>query len=103
MTITYERAAAIVYNEASSEWDPSWGTFVLDDRDVVEDEEVFVFVVGSREMLVDMNPDFLMAGDRNGVVSKADGSLTWVPWLFVQEEHPNLVERPNPNPRYFLS
>ncbi|MCL2455845.1 MAG: hypothetical protein FWD18_11190 [Micrococcales bacterium] len=101
MSITYEQAAEIVYSEGVSGWEPSWGTFILDDRSIMEDDEVFVFIVGAREMLVDMNPDFMTVGGGNGVVSKADGTLRWIPWVFIEEERPDLTQRPNPRPTYF--
>lgn len=101
MATTYEQAAKAVYDASIKEWEPSWGTFLLDDRDIIEDDEVFVFIVGAREMLIDMNPDFTTVGGGNGVVSKIDGTLTRVPWIFVEEEHPNLVQYKNPHPIYF--
>ncbi|MCL2455408.1 MAG: hypothetical protein FWD18_08975 [Micrococcales bacterium] len=101
MSVTYDQAAEIAYGAGLDGWDSSLGTFLLDDRDIIEDDEVFVFVVGSREHLIDRNPRFFMAGGGSGVVSKTDGTIEWIPWHFLQEMRPGLVERPNPSPVYF--
>lgn len=100
-TVTYEQAAEIVYEASVATWDPSYGTLIIDDRVIIEDDDVYVFIVGARENLIDMNPEYLTAGDSNAVVDKTDGTLMWIPWHFIQDERPDLVERQNPNPVYF--
>jgi hypothetical protein len=102
MPITYEEAADIVYRARAGDWDPQRGTFILDDRTIIEDDEVYVFISGAREMIVDRNPAFLTVGGGNGVVSKKDGNLTWIPWVILMDARPSLKQHKNPNPRYFF-
>jgi hypothetical protein len=101
MPFTYDDAAALVYQTSLAAWDPEWGTFILDDRGIIEDELVWVFVGGAREDIVDQNPQFRSAGGGSAVVSKLDGTLEWQAWLQITDAHPALTERPNPHPIYF--
>lgn len=70
MAVSHEEAVEIV----RARFEPGWthGTFCLDDRFIVENEEFYVFEVGAREDLIDGNPDYAVAG---GVptVYKPDG------------------------------
>jgi hypothetical protein len=94
VAVTHERAREII----RAELEPSWthGTFCLDDRQIVENDELFVFSVGAREWLVDGDHDYLLIGEVH-VVSKADGSVSSRPSIEIAMDD-SIVRRPNPSP-----
>ena len=94
MAMTYEQAREIIRAEA----EPSWthGTFCLDDRQIVENDEFFVFSVGAREWLVDGDFSYAHAGGVP-VVSKEDGSVSSRPSIEIAMDD-SFVVRPNPSP-----
>jgi hypothetical protein len=96
MAIGYEQARELARQAAEPGW--AVGTFCLDDRHITEDDEVYVFTVGARELLVDGDEDFLMYGNSLPVVSKKDGSVEWQPWVVLMGTRPRLVTRENPHP-----
>lgn len=94
MSISYEAARELV-REAS---EPGWsvGTYCLDDRTIVENDTMYVFLVGAREHLVDGDRAYAIAG-AVPVVYKADGRLAWLPSPMVGMDT-TLERRPNPSP-----
>jgi hypothetical protein len=49
--VTYQEARETVRAKLEPDW--KWGTFGLDDRKIVENDEFWVFAVGGREFIVD--------------------------------------------------
>lgn len=94
MAVTYEQAREIVRRATEPDW--PFGTYCLDDRRIVENDEFYVFEVGSREYLVDGNLSYAMAGSVP-IVYKADGRLEWVPSVKTGTD-PTIRNRPNPAP-----
>ncbi len=94
MTVTYEEAREIVRQATEPEW--QFGTYCLDDRQVTENDERYVFEVGAREYLIDGNISFAVAGAVPTVV-KASGALEWLPSVTVAMD-PSVRSRPNPAP-----
>jgi len=94
MTITYEEAREIV----RSHFEPGWthGTFCLDDRQIVETDEVYAFQVGAREFLVGGDKAYAVFGGVP-VVYKEDGRLASLPSVAVAT-NPSLRITPNPKP-----
>jgi hypothetical protein len=72
MSVTYEQAREIIRDRLEPGW--THGTFCLDDRSIVENDEFFVFEVGTREFLVDGDGSYEAIG---GVplVYKEDGRV----------------------------
>lgn len=70
MPVSYEEAREIVRRQTVSGWPV--GTYCLDDRVIVENDEFYVFVVGAREYLVDGDMSYCVFGGVP-VVYKADG------------------------------
>ena len=62
MALTYEQAAELAYRAGEVAWDPQWGTFCFDDREITEDDEVYVFTSGPREAIVDHDHAFMRYG-----------------------------------------
>lgn len=94
MSITYESARELVRSAAEPGW--SVGTFCLDDREIVENDTMYVFSVGAREHLVDGDRSYAVAG-AVPVVYKEDGRLAWLPSSMVGMDD-TLARRPNPDP-----
>ncbi|MFJ2217886.1 hypothetical protein ACIQVO_36275 [Streptomyces sp. NPDC101062] len=94
MTLSYEAARAQVIDAAKPGWDN--GTFCLDDREIVENDDMFVFNIGAREFLVDNNTSFAVVGGV-WVVYKSDGRVTTLPSVDVAMD-PSIRIRPNPAP-----
>jgi hypothetical protein len=101
MAMTYEQAAELAYRAGAAAWDPEWGTFCFDDREITEDNEVYVFTSGPREAIVDHDPTFMRYGGGLPVVSKLDGGVKWHPWVVLMTTRPGLQSRRNPAPVYF--
>jgi hypothetical protein len=94
MTVTYEQAREIVRQAT----EPSWfvGTYCLDDRRVVENDDFFVFEVGAREFLVDDEMSYAIAGSVP-IVYKGDGRLEWVASPVIAADS-SITSRSNPDP-----
>ncbi|MFI9509693.1 hypothetical protein [Nocardia sp. NPDC052566] len=96
MAITYENARELV----RARLEPNWihGTFCLDDREIVENDEFYVFNVGAREYLVGGDADFRIAGGVP-VVYKDTGELGSLASVVVATD-PSVRVRPNPSPMF---
>lgn len=72
MPVSYEQARDIIRHH----FEPNWthGTFCLDDRKIVENDEFYVFAVGAREFLVDGDESYEAIGGVS-VVYKEDGRV----------------------------
>lgn len=92
MTITYEQARDRVRAELEPTW--STGTFTIDDRTIVENDEMYVFEVGAREFLKDRDPAFEIVGGVT-VVYKKDGRVDSLPSVQVALDE-SLQRRANP-------
>jgi hypothetical protein len=95
MAISYAQARDIVLAEVPPQW--TLGTFYMDESTITEDDEVFVFTVGPRELLIDGDEDYERDGSSLPVVSKEDGRLEWLTWPFLLINRPELEARPNPD------
>lgn len=94
MAVTYEEARQIVRQATEPDW--RVGTYCLDDRRIVENDDFFVFEVGAREFLVDGNLSYSIAGSVP-VVHKEDGQLEWLPSPRIATDR-FILSRPNPEP-----
>ncbi|MFE3756814.1 hypothetical protein ACFXO9_21140 [Nocardia tengchongensis] len=97
--ITYEQAYEVIcehYRSIREQW--THGTFCIDDREIIENEEIFVFRVGAREWLIDRDRSYLLLGGSAKVVYKADGRFAQLPGVVVGPDS-TIRRRPNPNPR----
>lgn len=94
MTLTYEDARTRVIDATRPGWDN--GTFCLDDREITENDQMFVFNVGAREFLVDSDTSFAVVGGV-WVVYKDDGRVTTLPSVDVAMDQ-SIRTRPNPAP-----
>ncbi|MCP2292231.1 hypothetical protein [Nocardia amikacinitolerans] len=72
MAVNFEQAVAIV----RAALEPGWtiGTFVIDDRNIVENDLFYVVNAGAREYLVDGDFEYAIAGDVT-VVNKQSGEM----------------------------
>lgn len=94
MAVTYEQARELVRQHFEADW--RHGTFCLDDREIVETDEFYVFAVGAREFLVDRDRSFEAIGGVT-VVGKEDGQVGSRPsWMIATD--PTRRAQPNPNP-----
>ncbi|MET9779303.1 hypothetical protein ABZ023_34535 [Streptomyces sp. NPDC006367] len=96
MTITYEQARDRVRAELAPSW--STGTFAIDDRTIVENDDMYVFEVGAREFLKDQDPAFQIVGGVT-VVYKETGRVDSLPSVQVALD-PSIQRRPNPEPLF---
>ncbi|WP_328973589.1 hypothetical protein [Streptomyces sp. NBC_00239] len=94
MTITYEQARDRVRTELEPSW--STGTFTIDDRMIVENDDMYVFEVGASEFLKDHDPDFQIVGGVT-VVYKKDGRVASLPSVQVALDQ-SIQRRANPAP-----
>lgn len=94
MSVTYEQAREIIRDRLAPSW--THGTFCLDDRNIVENDEYFVFEVGAREFLVDGDGSYEAIGGVP-VVYKEDGRVGSLPSAEVAMDD-SIRRRPNPNP-----
>jgi hypothetical protein len=94
MAVTHEEARELV----RAKFEPGWtfGTFCLDDRYIVENDEFYVFSVGAREDLVDGDESYAVAGGVT-IVYKEDGRISALPSVQVATD-PTVQGRPNPSP-----
>ncbi|MFB8406784.1 hypothetical protein [Streptomyces sp. NPDC055912] len=96
MTITYDQARDRVHAEVGPTWNR--GTFCIDDRTIVENEEMYVFEVGAREFLKEQDHSFEILGPVT-VVYKADGRVAALPSVQVAAD-PSITRRSNPSPTF---
>jgi hypothetical protein len=94
LSVTYEQARESVRAKFEPDWEP--GTFCLDDRNIVENDEFWVFAVGAREFLIDDDFDYAIAGGVP-VVYKADGNIDSRPSAEVATDS-TIRSTPNPTP-----
>lgn len=94
MTVTYERAREIVRGRFEAGWTD--GTFCLDDRFIVENDDFYVFSIGAREFIIDGDFNYMIAGGVP-VVYKSDGRIESRASVTVAMD-PTITRRPNPNP-----
>jgi hypothetical protein len=99
MSVTYEQAREIIRNRLEAGW--NHGTFCLDDRNIVENDEFYVFAVGAREFLVDGDSTYEAIGGVS-VVYKRDGNIGSLPSVTVATDDSTRI-RPNPNPTFQTS
>lgn len=94
MPVSYEEAREVI----RARFEPGWahGTFCLDDRKIVENDEFYVFSVGAREWLVDGDMSYSILGGVP-VVYKSDGHIGGMASVEVAMD-PTIQIRPNPNP-----
>lgn len=94
MGVTYEQARESVRARLEPGW--KWGTFCLDDRYIVENDEFWVFAIGAREHLIDGDRGYAIAGGVT-VVYKADGHIGALASAEVAID-PTIQGKPNPSP-----
>ncbi|MFG2091386.1 MULTISPECIES: hypothetical protein [unclassified Spirillospora] len=94
MPVTYEQAREIVRQH----FEPGWtnGTFCLDDRMIVENDEFYVFNIDAREFIVDGDVSFATAGGVS-IVFKEDGRVESRPSVMIATD-PSIQSRTNPSP-----
>lgn len=92
MPITYEQAREIILHHFQPGW--THGTFHLDDRDIVENDDFYVFEVGAREFLVDGDTSYEVVGGVP-VVYKKDGRIGSLPSVEVAMDD-SIRIKPNP-------
>ena len=93
MSVTYERPREIIRDRLEPGW--THGTFCLDDRNIVENDEFFVFEVGAREFLVDGDGSYEAIGGVP-VVYKEDGRVGSLPSVEVAMDD-SIRRRRNPS------
>lgn len=96
MPISYEEARELIRRETEPDW--GFGTYCLDDREIRENDELYVFNVGAREFIVDGNISYALAGGLP-VVYKTDGRVGTLPSSMVAMD-PSIRTRPNPEPTF---
>jgi hypothetical protein len=94
MSVSYEEARKNTRHQTEPGWE--FGTYCLDDRIIVENDELYVFNVGAREYLVDGDPSYCIFGGVP-VVYKADGRFATLPSPMIAMD-PTIRTRPNPDP-----
>jgi hypothetical protein len=96
MTTTYEQAR----DRVRAALEPDWknGTFCLDDRQIVENDTMYVFEVGALEHLQGGDISFAVPGGVT-VVYKEDGRVDSLPSLTVATD-PTIRTRRNPSPTF---
>jgi hypothetical protein len=94
MTVSYEQAREIIRRR----FEPAWthGTFCLDDRKIVENDEFYAFAVGAREFLVGSDNSYEAIGGIP-VVYKQDGRVGSLASVVVATD-PTVRVKPNPAP-----
>ncbi|MFG2091384.1 MULTISPECIES: hypothetical protein [unclassified Spirillospora] len=94
MAVTYEQAREIVRKH----FEPGWthGTFCLDDRMIVENDEFYVFNIGAREFILDGDDSYAILGGVS-IVFKEDCKVASRPSSVIAVD-PSIRRRPNPNP-----
>lgn len=99
MSVTYEQAREIVRNHFRPDW--THGTFCLDDRNIVENDDFYVFEVGAREFLVGGDESYEVIGGIP-IIYKEDGSIGALPSVAIAVDD-SIRREANPNPTISLS
>ena len=94
MRVTYEEARDIGVGDVGGGWEV--GTFCVDDCQIVESDEVYVFSVEAREYIVGGDINYAVPGGVP-VVYRHDGRLEWRP-SFMTATDDSLRTRKNPHP-----
>jgi hypothetical protein len=94
MVVSYEEAREIVRQQTEPGWD--LGTYCLNDRTIIENDEIYVFDVGAREYLVDGDTSYCIFGGVP-VVYKANGRFDTLPSPMIAMD-PTVRTRHNPSP-----
>lgn len=94
--ITYEQARDLVRAHLEPTWTP--GTFCIDDRQIVENPEMYVFEAGAREFLKDQDHTYATLGGVS-VVYKTDGRIATLASVQVATD-PSITRRDNPSPTF---
>jgi hypothetical protein len=94
MAVTYEQAREIVRER----FEPGWtnGTFCLDDRMIVENDEFYVFNIDAYEFIVGGDVTFSTVGGVT-IVFKEDGRVESRPSVMIATD-PSIRSKPNPSP-----
>jgi hypothetical protein len=79
---------------------PGRGTFCLDDRKIVENDEFYVFAIGAREFLIDGDESYEDIGSVS-VVCKEDGRVGSLASVVVAT-NPTVRVAPNPAPTLII-
>jgi hypothetical protein len=98
MPVSYEQARDIIRRRLEPTW--THGTFCLDDRKIVENDEFYVFAVGAREFLVDGDESYEAVGGVS-VVYKEDGRVGSLASVAVATD-PTVRVAPNPAPTLII-
>lgn len=93
--VTYEEARTIVRSATEPGW--AHGTYCLDDRYITENDAMYVFTVGPRELLVGGDEAYRVCGGMIPVVYKETGQCKWLAAIVVVPD-PSIRTRPNPSP-----
>ena len=99
MPVTYEQAREIIRNHFRPGW--THGTFCLDDRNIVENDDFYVFEVGAREFIVGGDESYEAIGGVP-IVYKKDGSIGSLPSVAIAMDD-SIRREANPNPTMSLS
>jgi hypothetical protein len=94
VAVSYEQARENIRAHLEPSW--KWGTFCLDDRNIVENDEFYVFNIGAREHIIDGDFSYAIAGGFT-VVFKEDGRIGAKASTDVAID-PTIRSRPNPEP-----
>jgi hypothetical protein len=98
MPVSYEQARDIIRRRLEPTW--THGTFCLDDRKIVENDEFYVFAVGAREFLVDGDESYEAVGGVS-VVYKEDGRVGSLASVVVATD-PTVRVASNPAPTLII-
>ncbi|WP_431954011.1 hypothetical protein [Nocardia lijiangensis] len=93
MAVNFDEAVAIVRAALEPGW--PFGTFVIDDRKIVENDQYYVVNAGAREYLVDGDFAYAIAGGVT-VVNKQSGEMESRPSVEVALD-PTIRSSVNPN------
>jgi hypothetical protein len=98
MTVSYNEARRLVIETLAPNWHD--GTFCLDDRLIVEDDDLYFFKVGARELLVDGDISYARFGGGVAGVVKSTGMVVWIPEIRLALRAHSLHMRRNPRPEF---
>jgi hypothetical protein len=98
MSVTYEEARSVVCETLAPHWED--GTFCLDDRLIVEDDDLYLFNVGARELIEGGDESYARFGGAIAGVVKETGLVIWVPEVQVAARADSFRTRTNPFPSF---
>ncbi|MGW4632144.1 DUF7691 family protein [Nocardia sp. NPDC004415] len=99
MTVSHDEAREIVRARFEPNRPDDFGTFCIDDREITENDELYVFRIGAWEFLIEDDISYAIIPGAVPAVYKRGGrviSLPHIPW-----DQPVTVSRPNPSPALF--